>query len=273
MLPFDPKGLRDFWLEVRLPITLKTEPPLHDPAMAGVTHITRANYASGRAYDFVSGYFVGLSKELRPALEWHTAWMEREPEPDHQVYAKQGFSNEGWREAVLDWRQALGVCKWLGRGDRAFADLTAAAAVNWQLLELASPSMAFKARSTRRNGMSNHLATALAADAPLIGLKIYEAAGMKLPMAPATSTVRFGHWASRYLVEGGTRDETFVSRGRDMLNANVLPKLNQAGEMLDLALWLKAIYFDSGVAQTPEQTVARAYDSMPGIPRPDFILP
>jgi hypothetical protein len=41
--------------------------------------------------------------------------------------------------------------------------------------------------------------------------------------------------------------------------------------MIEAALWLKAIYFDSGVAQTPEQTIARAYDCMLGIPRPDFI--
>ncbi len=34
--------------------------------------------------------------------------------------------------------------------------------------------------------------------------------------------------------------------------------------MIETALWLKAIYFDSGVAQTPEQTFARAYDCMPG---------
>ena len=34
--------------------------------------------------------------------------------------------------------------------------------------------------------------------------------------------------------------------------------------MIEAALWLKAIYFDSGVAQTPEQAIAKAYDCMPG---------
>ena len=90
-------------------------------------------------------------------------------------------------------------------------------------------------------------------------------------MGPATSPVRFGHWACRHLVDGGTRDAEFVARGKAMLTANLLPTFYQGGKMIETALWLKAIYFDSGVAQTPEQTIARAYDCMPGISRPDFI--
>jgi hypothetical protein len=64
------------------------------------------------------------------------------------------------------------VCQWLAQGDRAFAALTAAAAADWQLLELASLELVARARATRRNYMSIHLATALAGDVPLIGLKI-----------------------------------------------------------------------------------------------------
>ena len=41
--------------------------------------------------------------------------------------------------------------------------------------------------------------------------------------------------------------------------------------MIQAALWLKAIYFDSGVVHTPEQAFAKAYNSMPGVQRPDFM--
>lgn len=119
--------------------------------------------------------------------------------------------------------------------------------------------------------MSFHLARAVAADAPLIGLKIYEGARMQSPIESADSATQFGHWACQHLVGGGTRDETFVANGRDMLAANLLPRFYQKRNMIEAALWLKTIYFDSGVAQTPEQAIARAYDSMPGVPRPDFI--
>ena len=272
MLPFDPIILREFWQEVRLKYAIDSKPPVPDEHTApGVAHFARVSYSARRVSDFVDGYLVGLSKELKPLVETHTVWMEGEPEPSLAIYAEQGFTYEGWFDSVYDWRQALGMCKWLGRGDHAFSDLTAAAVADWQVLELASPALAAQARASRRNSMDDHLAVALAADAPLMGLKIYEACGMKAPMGAETSPVRFGLWACRHLVARGGRDPTFVSRGREMLTKNLLPHFYQRGDLVQAALWLKAIYFDSRVAQTPEETFARAYDSMPGIARPDVI--
>lgn len=273
MLPFDPAGERDFWREVRLQYVINDQPRVleKEQELPGLTHISYRSHAGGLLTDLVSGYLVGLWNELRPTTDKFLAWMESTPEPDRAVYVQRGFTSEGWLEALYDWRTELGVCQWLGRGDRAFATLTAAAAADWQLLELARPALAPQARATRRNYMSSHLATALTADAPLIGLKIYEAAGAKAPMGPATSPERFGYWACRHLVDGRSRDAEFVARGKAMLIANLLPTFYQGGRMIETALWLKAIYFDSGVAQTPEQTFARAYDCMPGISRPDFI--
>ena len=272
MLPFDPIELRDFWLKVRLKYALDSAPRGPGPNRpAGVAHMSRTNYSVGRVGDFVGGYLVGLWRELKPTVEKHTAWMESEPEPDRVVYIESGLTYEGWLDSLYDWRQALGLCKWLGRGHHAFAELTSATVADWQVMELASPALASQARASRREFMGDHLAGALAADAPLIGLKIYEAAGMKARMEPATSPVRFGHWACRHLVNRGARDETFVSRGRDMLTANLLPRFYEGGDSIQAALWLKAIYFDSGVVHTPEQAFAKAYDSMPGVQRPDFM--
>ena len=273
LLPFDPIEIRDFWLEVGLKLARDSKPPAPDDHRPpGVAHFARVSYSAMRSSEFVDGYLVGLSKELRPLVETHVAWMESEPEPDLIIYTEQGFTHEGWLDSVKEWRQALGLCKWLSRGGHTFSDLTSAAVADWQVLELASPALADQARASRRNYMDDHLALALAADAPLIGLKIYDAAGMKTPMEAATSPVRFGHWACRHLVDRGTRDQAFVSRGREMLNANMLPRFCEGGgDLVQAALWLKAIYFDSGVAQTPEQTFARAYDSMPSVRRPDFI--
>jgi hypothetical protein len=271
LLPFDPVGERDFWLQTRLQYTIADEPRVDDKGLPGLAHITHVLHAGGLVTDLVSGYLVGLWNELRATTDKHLAWMESTPEPDRAIYLQRGLASERWWESLYDWRKALGISQWLSRGDRAFASLTAAAAADWQLLELASPALLAQARDTRRHYMSIHLATALAGDAPLLGLKIYEAAGAKPPMGPATSPVRFGHWACRHLVGGGTRDAEFVTRGKAMLTANLLPTFRQGGRMIETALWLKAIYFDSGVAQTPEQTFARAYDCTPGISRPDFI--
>jgi|EndMetStandDraft_8_1072994.scaffolds.fasta_scaffold115364_2 hypothetical protein len=273
LLPFDPKEIRDFWLEVGLKLAGDSKPPAPDDHRPpGVAHFARVSYSARRSSEFVEGYLIGLSKELRPIVEAHVAWMESEPEPDLLIYTEQGFTYEGWLDSVKEWRQALGLCKWLSRGGRTFSDLASAAVADWQVLELASPALKDQARASRRNYMDDHLALTLAADAPLIGLKIYDAAGMKTPMEAATSPVRFGHWACQRLVDRGIRDQVFVSRGREMLNANMLSRFCEGGgDLVQAALWLKAIYFDSGVAQTPEQTFARAYDSMPDVRQPDFI--
>jgi len=271
MLQFDPVRKRDFWQRSWLQVTIDNEPYRFDDAPPGITHISHHAYAEMQTSSFVGGFLYGFSKELKVAVEKHIAWMESQPEPNRVVYAEGGLGVEGWREALFSWRLMLGLCKWLGRGDRAFGALTAAAATDWQVVALVKGELAPDVRASRRYQMSLHFATALAADAPLLGLKIYEAAGMRAPMRPATSPIQFGYWACRHLLGDGTRDETFVARGKAMLTANLVPLFLASGGTIEAALWLKAIYFDSGVVQTPEQAFAKAYDSTPGIPRPDFI--
>ena len=56
-----------------------------------------------------------------------------------------------------------------------------------------------------------------------------------------------------------------------MLQATLLPYFFWGANRVEPALWLKAIYWDSGIARTPERAIAKAYDSMPGIERPDFV--
>ncbi len=115
------------------------------------------------------------------------------------------------------------------------------------------------------------LALALAGNAPQLGLKIYDAVAVEKPSGLGAPILLFGQWACRHLMAGGARDAAFVKRGEEMLTASLLPKLFWEHARIQMALWLKAIYFDSGVVRTPEQTIAKAYDSMPGIERPDFV--
>ncbi|WP_421997760.1 hypothetical protein [Reyranella sp.] len=262
---FDPVGERAFWFRYNLEQTINNE--FSGPSIAP----SRAMYAPMQAGSLVSGYLLGLSKELHSTVERLIAWMESEPEPTRADYEGKGYFEDDWRATLYKWRQVLGVCKWLARGERAHVDLTASIAADWQGLRMADPKDETGLLESRRSVMGQHLAVALAADAPLFGLEVFEATQMKMPME-LHSRIRFGHWACRHLVDGGTRDQTFVSRGRQMLKQNLL-SLYEGGDTLELALWLKAIYFDSGVADTPEATFARAYDSMPGIDRPDFIAP
>ena len=56
-----------------------------------------------------------------------------------------------------------------------------------------------------------------------------------------------------------------------MLQRTVEPYFQYMPGLGEAALWLKAIYFDSGIVETPAQAIARAYDSMPGVTRPGFL--
>ena len=271
MLEFNLMRSRDYWLRSHLKDVIESDPFVHPNEPPGIQHISDHAYAEMHLVDLINGYLCGFAPELKAAVDKHIAWMESQPEPDRAVYTGAGVTIEFWRDALVGWRRVLGLCRWLGRGDRAFANLTAAAAADWQLLALANGEAAEEVRADRRGYMSLHLATALTGDAPLLGLKIFEAAEMRLPMEPETSPGRFGYWACRHLLDGGSRDQTLVAHGKAMLMANLLPRLYAGAHMVEIALWLKAIYFDSGVVQAPEQAFAKAYDSMPGIPRPDFI--
>ena len=271
MLNFDPIAARAFWLRSWLKKVIDSEPFRSDHKPPSIAHISHGAYAEMQTAQLIDGYLYGFANELKATVEKHIAWMESYPEPDRVVYAEGNLGVEAWREALFSWRLMLGVCKWLGRGEPTFGALTAAAATDWQVVALVDGELAPDVRASRRYQISLHFATALAADAPFLGLKIYEAAGMKPPMGPASNPARFGHWACRHLLGDGTRDENFVARGKAMMTANLLPIFLPSGDNIQVALWLKAIYFDSGVVQTPQQAIAKAYDSTPGIPRPDFI--
>ena len=262
---FDPVEGRNIWLRAgRLDFTNSLQP-------ATVPVAARAHFAQLQTGSMIDAYLVGLASEVRPILERHVLWMETQSEPDRLVLSGSGYPEDAWSVAVYEWRQALGLGKWLLRGERADRELAAALEADWRGLEEAKPKHAAAARASRHEYLSVRLAMALAANAPLVGLKFYESFGPKRPSGLAAPILRFGYWACLHLAEGKARDATFIARGKQMLTESLLPKFFWEHARIEPALWLKAIYFDSGVVQTPEQAIAKAYDSMPGVERPDFV--
>lgn len=138
-------------------------------------------------------------------------------------------------------------------------------------MSAATPQHAAITRAGRLELLGARLATALAADAPALGLKIVDTVIRRYPYGLVAPVLGFGVWGCERLMKGGVRDSTFVSEGSEMLAASLLPKFFWEGARIEPALWLKAIYFDSGVVEMPEQAIAKAYDSMPGVERPAFV--
>lgn len=241
---FDPISERQGWLDYSLKVETEFAPDT-------IPSTAQDGYVSLTANSLVGAYWVSLSDEVRPTLEQVIAWMETRAEPPSAVYS---------------WQRTLGLCKWLSRSDDGQKHFARAIEVRWQNWRQPDGD-----REDRQEALSQGLAVALAGNVPALGLKLYEAAKVTRVSANQKPLLQFGRWACDHLARGGGRDATFVARGAEMLRASLLPNFFWGGNRTEPALWLKAIYWDSGVARTPEQAIARAYDSMPGVKRPDFV--
>ena len=261
---FDPMQSRAIWLKHRLDYVASSDP-------TSLPVAARAHYAQIQTTRLIDAYLVGLAPEVRPILERLVAWMERQPEPDRRSFHAGGQEEDAWGLALYEWRQAFGVCRWLLEGDSAELELAAALEADLQGLNEASPQHAETTRAGRLELLSARLAMALAADVPALGLKIIDAVIRKYPYGLIAPILGFGVWGCERLMKGGARDSTFVSGGEEMLTGSLLPKFFWEHVRIEPVLWLKAIYFDSGVVQTPEEAIAKAYDCMPGVERPDFV--
>ncbi len=258
--PFNPLATRNEWLNWRLNTHRKyTLDEIPSAGMVGYL-------------DLEIGYMeeavvVGLSDEVRPILEYNIAWIEAQAEATLNAYPG---PKEHWPSR---WRHALGLFKWLSRGDPAKRELSAALNSGWMVKARdKSRVVSDLERRERDEYLERRIALALAADQPLLGLQFLEAIGIEGPPSPEeVAMVRFGWWACRHLVDGGRRDAAFVSRGEEMLTATLVESHMWHGALIEPSLWLKAIYFDSGVVNTPEQAIAKAYDSMSWLDRPIFV--
>jgi hypothetical protein len=261
---FDPVGERQGWLDFSLKVETDFAPDTIAPRV-------QPGYVSLMTNSLIEAYWVGLADQVRPTLEQIIAWMETQSEPDQSLFSEQwNHWYDKWH-AQYSWRRTLGLCKWLSRGDSAGGDFAAALDTEWQAWQQAGPGQVAQHHEEQQQFLSERLAMALAANVPTLGLKFYEAAGVKRVTGDQAPLLQFGQWACRHLAEGGDRDATFIARGAEMLRASLLPNFFWGGNRTEPALWLKTIYWDSGVARTPEQAIARAYDSMPGVKRPDFV--
>ena len=258
--PFNALATRNGWLNGKLDRHRKyTLDSIPSRAMVGhLDKLTR---------EMEEAFFVGLSDEVRPILEWTISWIEAQPENTLSAFPG---PDEQWPSR---WREALGVFKWLGRGDSASQEFGAALESDWLVrARVDLEQVSDQELRERRIHLADRLALALAAGQPLLGLQFFEASGLQAPPGTEEEVVlQFGWWACRYLVDRNSRDATFVARGEMMLAATLVSGIGWRGILDKPALWLKAIYFDSDVVETPEQAIAKAYDSMPWLARPAFI--
>lgn len=123
-LRFDPIARRKYWLEHRLAMMTNFVPAKH-------TRMRRSSDMHMDVNTFVDAYYVGLADRVRPTLEKMISWMESQPETEPRQYSRDfGHWRAGWTD-LSQWREALGLCKWLSRGEAATNDFARALKAEW----------------------------------------------------------------------------------------------------------------------------------------------
>ena len=262
---FDPVYERSRMLEISLPHMAAFEPKQLRPSAIP----QKASLCVGL---LLQCYWIGLVEEATPRLAAIVDWMEHHAPPEPAAYAKQG---ENWLAVHYDhyiWWRTLGFAKWLLDREPGTVEFGKALAVVVESWRLSLPDRVEDWREAAQYNLSQRLAVALGADRPSDGLHISREVGAYRPLSPERPVLKFGRWACEHLASGKSRDAAFVQQGAAMLKSSMMARFFlEPGGRTDPALWLKAIYFDSGVTKTAEETMLRVYDFMPGVQRPDFV--
>ena len=257
---FEPKKDRQFYLDFLLTIVTKFEPEATGP-------FNRSHYMASKLGDLVHAHLLGLREQVLPLARALAAWMESQPALPEDKDTEESFY-------AYQWWETLGLCKWLIDGDLAVAEFARASEADWRRWDQFDRFQPNGKKLLMREGLELALPLNLAARRHDVGLTLCREAGLTTKPSSAPAIVRaelmYGQWACRHLIDGGKPDATYVAKGEEMLRKVMSESFIMNGYHTKMAMWLKAIYHDSGVTRTPEETILKAYDTMTDIEKPAF---
>ncbi len=257
---FDPEKRRKSFLDLFLPRISKFEPEKTGP-------LNRSGYMASRLDNLIKACLLGLRDRVLPAAQTMMGWMEAQPHPTEGKDTSECFF-------VYEWWETLGLWKWLIDGDPAVAEFALASEADWRRWDRFERFEPDGKKLLMREGLEHSLPLNLAARRYDVGLTLCHEAGLTTKASSAPAIVRaelmYGQWACLHLAEGGQPDAAYVAKGEEMLREVMTPRCIERGDYTKMAMWLKAIYHDSGITSTPEETILKAYDTMIGVEKPAF---
>ena len=260
---FQPDSKREILLALTLPM-LDFQPWLQSP-----TDIAR--HVNDRVGTLAECYWVGMADIARPKLRAILDWIDGQSPPHRGVWS---WRTGHWHSAATHhswWWQSAALARWLVHDDPAAADFGRAVDVERDAWANAPADALQFEQEEREQVLASHLPMALSADRPVIGMELDRTCTQRSADWGARPALDFGQWACAHLAAGGARDAGFVDRGETMLRQALPSYFQYLPGMGEAALWLKAIYFDSGVTRSAEETMLRLYDFLPGVQRPEFV--
>lgn len=257
---FEPERRRELFLSPTFRMLTEFEPEKTGP-------FNRSYYMASKLGYLLQAHLLGLRDQAMPTARKLAAWMEAQPHP------AEGKDSDSCYD-VYQWWQTLGLCKWLIDGDPAVAEFVRASEADWRQWDRFDRFEPNGQKLMMREGLELSLSLNLAARRYDVGLTLCQEAGLTTNASSAPAIVRaelmYGQWACRHLAEGGRPDAAFVAEGEEMLRKTVMERFIPNGYHVKMAMWLKAIYHDSGITRTPEETILKAYDTMIGVEKPAF---
>jgi len=259
---FEPEKDRQFYLDFLLAIATKFEPET-------TGQFNRSHYMASKLGYLVHAHLLGLREQVLPLARALAAWMAAQPSPPEGNDTDESFR-------TYQWWETLGLCKWLIDGDPAVIEFAHASEADWRQWDKFDRFEVNGRKLLMRERLELSLPLNLAARRHDVGLKLCQEAGLTPKPSSAPAIVRaelmYGQWACRHLADGGKPDATYVAKGGEMLRQVMSERFIMNGYHTRMAMWLKAIYHDSGVTRTPEETILKAYDTMTGVEKPAFAM-
>ena len=259
---FDPAKLRkNGFSEGMLNYLLSTE---YDAARP------MGNVARSELNVILSAWLVGLHEEVAPALQRCCDWLTRAIGEDEEFGASQDLhrKNLNVARAIAEWMIA-------GAESASWEHALKYEELAWQYAKRPWPD-----KEIISDGLDDYLAFAYLAgnygnpEAWEKGIRMYERwLGDKPPsLAKAPKPRELGYALCLHRVTQMYQPDDLLIAGRKMLRANLEHKWFGAGQYIRGAMWLKIVYGNRDQFLFPRDVILRAYDDMPHVEKPGFLV-
>jgi len=227
------------------------------------------NVASSQLSTAIQAWLVGLDKEIAPVIPRALQWLDKAiaedekfgPDPNahrttlHWARAIGGWLDDGWNhEGEWDLARVFEEARW--RYEQR----------PWSTHEIV------------KSGLDDYMAFAYQGgehdEGFEAGIEMYErwTGKTEVSLSKVLKPRDYGYALCLHRAARQSFDEKDLFKaGCKMLQANLQEAWLGGGQFIRAATWLKIVYWHNDETLTPLQTILKAYDNMPKVPRPDFV--
>lgn len=270
---FDPVSIRSGFDKFLLNMELSTSADKYP--VLGSAAITRLG-------GIIEAWLVGLNVEIEPALKQCYAWLQ------HSIETKESLGDIFIPAARGD---AFSLCNWMlnNKNDKAMhqeslnnydfyfkqGGVKSGPDIfnkETQQFELNMQSgLPISAEEILNGYLGDYLADCIQGGEYERGVLLYEKVGGRtdIDSKRMKKIIEFGYWLCLQKLESNEASvDNYRMIGERVLKLHLQGQWLNHGQAIRSVIWLKILYWHSGVTTTPLDTILKAYDLMPDVPKP-----